>query len=129
MNVLSKESIDKLILKSSNDPKALNQIHSYLLSFSEYHAAIYQAETWAIVHNYDENVPRAIMNPDYIELDGVRTSKHNAVIWNVNMLNKLCEKVNIPLVYEGVVSKDKPHRRDLANAVLAYTEDIINQRV
>ena len=45
------------------------------------------------------------------------------------MLNRLAEKENIPAVYEGIVSEDRPYRRELADAVLEYIRDIIKNRL
>ena len=68
---------------------------------------------------YKENVSK---------LDKGRTNEHNSVLGNVNLLNRLAEKNGLPLVYDGIVSHDRPYRREVANAVLHYVEEIITNR-
>ena len=124
--MLNKETIDKLIAKYKDDEKMLSIIERSLISFEEYHQAIYKMELWMKVHSisvsgdeYKENVSK---------LDKGRTNEHNSVLGNVNLLNRLAEKNGLPLVYDGIVSHDRPYRREVANAVLHYVEEIITNR-
>ena len=34
----------------------------------------------------------------------------------------------LPLFYEGVVSEERPYRREVANAVLEYVETVVRER-
>ena len=58
----------------------------------------------------------------------MRTVIHNSVIANVNLLNRLAEKNGLHPVYDGIVSEERPYRREIANAVLDYVESIIKNR-
>ena len=62
------------------------------------------------------------------KLDKMRTVNHNSVIANVNLLNRLAEKNGLQPVYDGIVSEERPYRREIANAVLDYVESIIKNR-
>ena len=120
-------ALHSLIEANSNDKEMLDIIFNCLNDFEEYHRRIFEMETKLVVYS-DKTMSRE----DYIDtrenLDKARTVSHNAVIMDVKMLNRLAEKNNIPLIYEGSVSEEKPYRRELANAVLEYVESIIKNR-
>ncbi len=120
-------ALHSLIEANSNDKEMLDIIFNCLNDFEEYHRRIFEMETKLVVYS-DKTMSRE----DYIDtrenLDKARTVSHNAVIMDVKMLNRLAEKNNIPLIYEGTVSEEKPYRRELANAVLEYVENIIKNR-
>ena len=59
----------------------------------------------------------------------MRTYNLNAVIAQVNLLNRMAEEASLPPFYDGVVSEERPYRRELADAVLAFINDVIIQRV
>lgn len=40
----------------------------------------------------------------------------------------MADKAGLDPVYDGVVSKERPYRREVANAVFEYIESIINSR-
>ena len=61
-------------------------------------------------------------------VDRTRTLYHNSVISNVSILNRMADKAGLDPVYDGVVSKERPYRREVANAVFEYIESIINSR-
>ena len=63
------------------------------------------------------------------ELDKSRTTYHNALLGNVNVLNRLAEKNTLPPFYDGKVSQDRPYRREVANGVLQYVEKIVETEV
>jgi len=75
---------------------------------------------------------KAMEKEDYQEmvmsLDKQRTMRHNSVITSVNILNRLAQKEGLPLVYNGIVSEERPYRRELADAVLNYIEKVIKNR-
>ena len=62
------------------------------------------------------------------EMDRRRTSSHNAVISNISLLNRLAEQAGLPPVYEGVISREQPYRRQIADDVLDYVRDVILAR-
>ena len=124
--MINTETIEKLITIYKDDEKFLSIIERSIMSFEEYHQAIYKMELWMKVHS------QSVSGDDYKErvssLDKGRTNEHNAVLGNVNLLNRLAEKNNLPPVYDGIVSHDRPYRREVANAVLQYVEDMIKNR-
>jgi len=61
-------------------------------------------------------------------LDKKRTMLHNRVLIAVNVLNRMASKENLKPVYDGIVSEERPYRREVANAVLEYVEKIIKER-
>jgi len=62
------------------------------------------------------------------ELDSSRTRKHNSILTGIKIMNRLAEKQNLEPVYDGVVSEERPYRREVANAVLEYVEQVIKDR-
>lgn len=46
----------------------------------------------------------------------------------VNVLNRMAKSQNLPPFYDGVVSEERPYRREVANAVLEYVEETILNR-
>lgn len=124
--MLNKDVIAELISIYKDDEKILGTIERSILSFEEYHNVIFKMELWMKVYagsvsgdEYKDNVAR---------LDKTRTTYHNSVLGNVNLLNRLAERNNLPPVYDGIVSRDRPYRREVANAVLEYVESIIKNR-
>jgi hypothetical protein len=71
------------------------------------------------LQNYQEEV---------VSMDQKRTNCHNAVLANVNMLNQMAALANLPPVYDGIVSRDQPFRRQVADAVLNFVQEIILNR-
>jgi len=126
-NKINKSSIEQLISRYADDKEMLDIIFNALSDFEDYHRRIYEMETKLKVYT-----PKSMNPEDYRDmretLDRSRTSQHNMVIMNVGMLNRFAESENIPLIYEGTVSEERPYRRELANAVLAYVEEIIKNR-
>lgn len=125
---INENTIQKLIEQNSDDKEMLDIIFNALSDFEEYHRRIYEMETKLKVYHSKSMEPE-----DYRDmretLDRSRSSQHNIVIMDVGMLNRFATNSNLPLVYEGVVSEEKPYRRELANAVLEYVEDIIKNRL
>ena len=61
-------------------------------------------------------------------LDKTRTINHNALLTRVNILNRIAAEVNLPPFYDGIISEERPYRREVANAVLDYVQKIIVER-
>lgn len=123
---ICKETIEKLIEIYRDNEKLLKTIEMCLASFREYHGAILKMELWMKVYS------KAVTGGEYKDavskLDSSRTVLHNSVIGNVSLLNRLAENNNLPAVYGGTVSREKPFRRELADAVLEYVEEIVRGR-
>ena len=101
--------------------------HDALMLFESYHASIYELEIKKRLYSsgameadtYRERIPR---------LDKTRTYTHNALLTQVNVLNRIAAEGNLPPVYDGIVSEERPYRREVANAVLDFVQQIILNR-
>ncbi len=124
--MICKETIEKLIEIYREEDNVLKIIEQSVTSFEEYHSVIFKMELWMKVY------ARSISSDEYREnvtkLDKSRTMLHNSVLGNVNLLNRLAEKNQLSPVYDGKVSHEQPYRREVANAVLEYVENIIKNR-
>lgn len=124
---LNKSSIDALLTAYANDPKGLNFLYRCLSAFEDYHAAVFRMEVQGYVYSHER-----IGLDDFREMsaanDKARTSAHNNLLGQVRALNRLAEKHGLPLVYDGTISESPPYRREVADAVFAYLEDIIRNR-
>ena len=62
-----------------------------------------------------------------MEMDKKRTMNHDSVITAVNILNRFASDKGIAPFYEGTVSFERPYRREVANAILSYNEEVIKK--
>ncbi len=125
--MLNERTLHLLIDAFGNDADLLSLIDDCLSSFEAYHNAVYKLETYKMLHN--GNIKNGEIYRDTVmELDRNRTVCHNAVIANVSILNGLADMNNLPHVYEGIVSEERPHRRILADSVFEYIEKTIKNR-
>ena len=123
---MNRKALDNLIQACKTDSELLEIIQDALRSFEEYHTAIYSME---IRKQLLAGTVDALQYQEEIgEMDRRRTSSHNAVISNISLLNRLAEQAGLPPVYDGVISRDQPYRRQIADAVLNYVRDIILAR-
>ena len=125
--MLNKDSVKKLIEIKKNDRESLDLIRLCLDSFEQYHKAVFEDQTFPMIYGGG-----AIDGEEYREgrtaSDRTRTLMHNGIISNVRILNRMAENAGIDPVYDGTVSEDKPYRREVANAVFEFLEDVINNR-
>ena len=121
--MLCEETIAKLISIYKDDDKILKTIEQSITSFEEYHSAIFKMELWMKV--FSNTVSGSEYQENVSLMDKSRTTNHNSVLGNVNLLNRLANMNNLPPVYDGIVSHDRPYRREVANAVLEYVEKIV----
>ena len=124
--MICKETIEKLTELYRDDDRILKIIERSIASFEEYHSVIFKMELWMKV--YARLVSSEEYKDNVSKLDKTRTMSHNSVLGNVNLLNRLAEKNQLPPVYDGIVSHERPYRREVANAVLEYVEEIIKSR-
>ena len=96
------------------------------MDFEEYHYAIYKMEHF--IKFKDSDMDSTEYKNTMEELDGNRTRKHNTILTGIKIMNRLAEKNNLNPVYDGIVSEERPYRREVANAVLEYVEQIIKDR-
>lgn len=121
---MDKERLTKLIASFSDDSEMLEIIYNCLISFEEYHKAVYELEVYKRVFNSDGRAERSILETAEA-MDRTRTRCHDALIANVAILNRMAGG---DPVYSGTVSKERPYRREVANAVFKYMETVINER-
>ena len=127
MYKINNETITKLITACQEDKDMLDILYSSLKSFEEYHSVIFDMEMWMKVFSY-KSIDKEEYQSKVTDMDRRRTMCHNSVLSSVNILNRLAAKENLPLVYDGVVSEERPYRREVANAVLEYVENIVKNR-
>lgn len=124
--MLCNGTIIKLIEIYRDNTKVIKSIERCIMSFEEYHSSIYKMETWMKI--YGNNSSKEEHKDTIANLDKSRTLQHNAFLGNVNLLNRLAEKNKLPLVYDGIISHERPYRREVANSVLEYIDFTINNR-
>lgn len=126
MNV-NADTLKQLLAHYHDDQDMIDTILDALESFEQYHAAIYALEIRRKLYaagamdseTYREEIPAR---------DKTRTVHHNAVLTQVNILNRMAGMAGLPPFYDGVVSEERPYRREVANAVLAFVEQVILNR-
>ena len=125
---VNRETLKQLIAFHAFDSTMTGIIVDVLESFESYHQAIYTMEVRRQLRlhgamddeTYREEIPR---------LDRVRTARHNTVISNVGLLNRLAAQAGLAPFYEGEVSEERPYRTQLADAVLLFVREIIEERI
>ena len=127
MNNFSNENLVKLFAAVHDDIELSEMVCNCLKSFQAYHQAIFDMETWLSLYDYN-NMPREDYQDKLTKLDECRTSCHNIVIDSVSILNRMAVQYSIPAIYDGEVARGYPHRREIADAVLGYVENIILAR-
>ena len=128
MTAVNTETLKALISGHADDGELMDLIMDALESFEAYHQAIYTLELKRELRlrgamdseTYREEIPH---------LDQIRTARHNTVIGNVRLLNRLAEQDGLPPFYPGVVSEAHPHRTDLADSILLFVRGVIESRV
>lgn len=124
--MLCNDTIIKLIEIYKDNTKVIKSIERCIMSFEEYHSSIYKMETWMKI--YENNSSKEEHKDTIANLDKSRTLQHNALLGNVNLLNRLAEKNKLPLVYDGIITHKIPYRHEVANSVLEYIDFTINNR-
>lgn len=119
--------LKKLAEIYQEDNESLDILYSSLKSFEEYHLVIYEMELWMKIYSY-KSIDKEEYQSKVTEMDRRRTMCHNSVLSSVNILNRLTSKENLSPFYGGVVSEEQPYRREVADAVLEYVENIIKNR-
>lgn len=96
-------------------------------SFEQYHKAVFDDQMFQIIYGGG-----TLEGNEYREgrtsVDRTRTIHHNSVITHVNVLNEMAINAGFEPVYDGIVSEERPYRRQVANAVFEYIESVINNR-
>lgn len=124
--MLNNDTINRLIQIFENDAMVMDTIRNTIMEFEEYHYAIYKMEHFIKFREKDMDAEE--YRDKMTELDSNRTRKHNSIITGMKIMNRLAEQQNLVPVYDGVVSEERPYRREVANAVLEYVEQVIKSR-
>ena len=127
MNTFNENSIEKLIQSCRDDKESLDMIYDIFKGFEEYHAKIVDMETKIKLYS-TEVLEREEYQGMITELDRHRTMQHDSLLTGVNILNRMAQQAGLEPIYEGMVSKVRPFRREVANAVLDYLQNIITNR-
>ena len=127
-NRINTDTLNQLIVRYRDDAEMLKLITDALENFEKYHQAIYRLEVQRRLYaqgamsaeTYRELIP---------DLDSVRTRNHNALLSDVKLLNRLAEQDGLLPFCEGTVSEEHPFRTWVADAVLAFVRQVIEDRV
>ena len=119
-------SIHQIIADNRNDPETLDFIKEIFDSFEQYHRSVYEDQLFGVL--YQGAMEGDAFRERRTELDKTRTVYHNNLLANVRVLNKLAALSDVPPVYDGEVSEERPYRRQVANAVFEFIENVINNR-
>ena len=126
-NTINPDAIVKLIQHSKEDSELLEFIYGALKSFEEYHAAVMADQLFPLVYS-GGGIDGKQYRSQRSSFDRQRTAAHNALIANLNLLNRMAASVGVEPVYDGTVSEDRPYRRMIANAVFEYVSFMIENR-
>ena len=121
------ETLNGLLRHFRDDQDDIAAIVHAMETFEDYHNAIYRLEITRRLFSCNA-IESETYRSDTVERDRLRTYNHNAVIAQVNLLNRMAEEASLPPFYEGVVSEEKPYRRELANAILGFIQEVIVNR-
>lgn len=124
---LSAENLQALVKANKGDKELLRYIMDCLKSFEAYHQAIFEMEAWAKIYDY-ETLEREEYQDTLTGLDKSRTTCHNSLLSNVNMLNCMAAQTGVGPIYSGTVSQEMPYRRQVADAVLSFVESVVSSR-
>ncbi len=124
---LNGDTIDRLIDIYREDEEMLEVLEESLLSFAEYHSSVYTMET-KLKFLSPQSMDREEYQNAVGKMDAYRSVCHEALLTAVSVLNRLAEKENLPAVYADEVRRERPYRRQIANAVFNYVETIIRER-
>ena len=127
-NTVNVSTLDTLISLYKDDAETLEIITDALETFEKYHQAIYRLEIQRRLYTHGAmgaETYRTVI-PD---LDSVRTRNHNTLLSEVKLLNRLAEQNRLPPFYDGTVSEERPIRTWVADAVLDFVRQVIDDRV
>ena len=124
--MINVETINKLIQIYENDSMVIETICNTIMEFEEYHYSIFKMEHF--MRFRDRGIDASEYRDKVTELDSNRTRKHNSILTGIKIMNRLAEQQELKPVYDGIVSEERPYRREVANAVLEYVEQVIKDR-
>ena len=122
------DTLNQLISIHKDDPMMTEVITDALESFEKYHQAIYRLEIRRKLYAcgaMDAETYRSVIP----EMDDMRTKCHNNVLAQVNLLNRLAQGDGLAPFYDGEISEEKPIRTWVADAILEFVRQTIDDRV
>lgn len=126
-NKFNTQALKKLIHINKDNKDILDMIFDVIKSFEEYHQSIVDMEIKPQIYS-SGTLEREEYQDMVTELDKRRTMCHDSVLTGMSVINRIAEKQNIEPIYSGTISKERPYRREVANAVLDYIQTIIENR-
>ena len=124
---LNTDTLNALPVFFRDDPDTLECILHAMNVFENYHRAIFELEIEKKLYTGGA-MPADEYRETIMRLDRSRTVAHNAVIAQVSLLNKLAAEAGLKPVYDGVISEERPYRRQIADAVLDHVRSVIVAR-
>ena len=125
---MNNDTLNRMIKFFQDDAETIEMIVKSLETFEQYHQAIYTLEITRRLYSC-----KAIDSDEFRDQttlkDRTRNVTHNALLGQVNFLNRLAEEAGVPPFYDGIVSEERPYRREVANAVLEFVRQVIIDRV
>ena len=125
---VNNNTLNGIIKFFQDDQETLDMIVRALEIFEDYHRAIYALEITRRLYSCGA-IDAETYRHDTFERDRTRTVNHNALLGQVTFLNRLAEEAGLPLFYEGVVSEERPYRREVADAILEFVRQVIIDRI
>lgn len=122
------ETLNGIIKYCTDDKDDLEMVVKALETFEDYHHAIYRLEITRRLFSCNA-IDSDTYRSETVDRDRTRTVNHNALLGQVNFLNRLAEEAGLPPFYDGIVSEERPYRREVANAVLEFVREVIVNRV
>jgi len=120
-NLINAAALESLIAGAAWDDDVLGLIESAIAAFETYHGKVIAHEFAQLIHTGGDYAKVAAADHD-------RTIAHNSMLSKVGQLNRLAAAQGLPPIYAGIVSQDQPYRREVATAVFAYLQTIIEHR-
>ena len=125
---VNNDTLNRMIKFFQDDAETIEMIVKALETFEQYHQAIYTLEITRRLYSC-----KAIDSDEYRDQaslkDRTRNVTHNALLGQVNFLNRLAEEAGVPPFYDGIVSEERPYLREVAHAVLEFVRQVIIDRV
>lgn len=122
------EALNGLIAYCKDDADDLDMVVKAMEVFEAYHQAVYRLEMTRRLFSCNA-IDGDTYRSETTERDRTRTVNHNALIAQVNLLDRLTAEAGLPPFYDGIVSEERPHRREIADAVLGFVHDVILNRI
>jgi len=122
------ETLNGIIKYCMDDKDDIEMVVKALETFEDYHYAIYRLEITRRLFSCNA-IDSDTYRSETVDRDRTRTVNHNALLGQVNFLNRLAEEAGLQPFYDGIVSEERPYRREVANAVLEFVREVIVKRI